>query len=741
MHLSTHSVSSLPDLTRLSRAIEETEMRVQKFAPPPTSYRTLLEPELAYRRAPTQAPTYLNAVRGSESQITGSALNPAVGEPTPTVNVPEMVTGNPPRYLLELRNIFVFDLYKKRLERSSLGRQVDLNSVSEAADPKSQTILDSILAHAKNDTRPYLNDYWIQEPLAQFLEDQTSHQGNISWGRLGDELLTWGSFVAVSYSMLKRSAVVGSMTSASRADISPATDGLSPGFFAVRFCPSLSFSVSSGSDILTFLCRLSSPELRGVDSSLSGDDVLGRFPNKVPKPSRRPAIAPPASKRVLAVRKRLPASCDSGGPKTERPRQIRDFGYHRNRSDGKVSRYSAPASCSFRSLLVHKSETGYKIRCSLTTLREGLVDVLMDVVCPGVPGVYEHPGHRRPGAVDRTDMMLSSTECVRKTVKWYKKLFFHIVDLCLLNSHALYLTQNQEKVPLATFQLNLIRQLLEKYNLPKVTPVKPTLRNPELMGRHFPALVPDNKVRRCTVCAKLILKRRKRRESRYMCSECNVGLCVHPCFEFFVYIFKRCRINTSVVLMANKKSGIDGIAMSNRLGTLHRLGGAGAFWGGLGPSGGDASSGVGGSWCGSGCVWSCCRSGWGRRRAAGRLGLPGGGGCVGRRPLPGCPPGLPDVGSGLGGWHVLGLLFPLVVLFLDLPEAALVFSAFRVACGMFPLRSWHRLGRSSPPPSSVGHSVVMCGPAHLTQRVIVLKRVSARYMNVWNRFVGPVMLG
>ncbi|KAJ8976674.1 hypothetical protein NQ317_004757 [Molorchus minor] len=28
------------------------------------------------------------------------------------------------------------------------------------------------------------------------------------------------------------------------------------------------------------------------------------------------------------------------------------------------------------------------------------------------------------GAVDRSDMMLSSTECVRKTVKWYKKLFF-----------------------------------------------------------------------------------------------------------------------------------------------------------------------------------------------------------------------------------------------------------------------------------------------------------------------------
>ncbi|KAJ8935337.1 hypothetical protein NQ318_016630 [Aromia moschata] len=116
--------------------------------------------------------------------------------------------------------------------------------------------------------------------------------------------------------------------------------------------------------------------------------------------------------------------------------------------------------------------------------------------------------------------MLSSTECVRKTVKWYKKLFFHIVDLCLLNSHALYLTQNQEKVPLATFQLNLIRQLLEKYNLPKVTPVKPTLRNPErLMGRHFPALVPDNKVRRCTVCARTNTQEKKKDASQDICAQ------------------------------------------------------------------------------------------------------------------------------------------------------------------------------------------------------------------------------
>ncbi|XP_050499979.1 piggyBac transposable element-derived protein 4-like, partial [Diabrotica virgifera virgifera] len=106
------------------------------------------------------------------------------------------------------------------------------------------------------------------------------------------------------------------------------------------------------------------------------------------------------------------------------------------------------------------------------------------------------------GAVDRTDMMLSSTECVRKTLKWYKKLFFHILDLCVLNSHALFLMQNPGQLPLADFQLRLTRQLLESYNVPKTIPrTLNTSKHQRLTGRHFPAMVPNKKVRRCIVCS------------------------------------------------------------------------------------------------------------------------------------------------------------------------------------------------------------------------------------------------
>lgn len=37
------------------------------------------------------------------------------------------------------------------------------------------------------------------------------------------------------------------------------------------------------------------------------------------------------------------------------------------------------------------------------------------------------------GDIDKTDMLLSLIQCVR-TIKWYKKLIFHLVDLSLLNA-------------------------------------------------------------------------------------------------------------------------------------------------------------------------------------------------------------------------------------------------------------------------------------------------------------------
>lgn len=70
------------------------------------------------------------------------------------------------------------------------------------------------------------------------------------------------------------------------------------------------------------------------------------------------------------------------------------------------------------------------------------------------------------GSIDRFDITLSSTECVRRTAKWYKKLFFHTVDLSLLNGNAIYQFLTGRKVSLCEFQYQVMKHILGKYYTP-----------------------------------------------------------------------------------------------------------------------------------------------------------------------------------------------------------------------------------------------------------------------------------
>ena len=42
------------------------------------------------------------------------------------------------------------------------------------------------------------------------------------------------------------------------------------------------------------------------------------------------------------------------------------------------------------------------------------------------------------GGVNRSDQRGSTYQCVIKCVKWYKKLFFYILDMCIVNSYLLH---------------------------------------------------------------------------------------------------------------------------------------------------------------------------------------------------------------------------------------------------------------------------------------------------------------
>lgn len=83
-HLALHCIESISELIRLCKAVEETELRTSKFVPPPTNYRQLLEPELAYRKPDSIFTSskyqHVSLIR-SEQQVTSSELLQADNKP------------------------------------------------------------------------------------------------------------------------------------------------------------------------------------------------------------------------------------------------------------------------------------------------------------------------------------------------------------------------------------------------------------------------------------------------------------------------------------------------------------------------------------------------------------------------------------------------------------------------------------------------------------------------------------
>jgi hypothetical protein len=46
--------------------------------------------------------------------------------------------------------------------------------------------------------------------------------------------------------------------------------------------------------------------------------------------------------------------------------------------------------------------------------------------------------NRKMGAVDKADMINSFVVCTQKSIKWYKNIFFHLINTAVLNGHIVH---------------------------------------------------------------------------------------------------------------------------------------------------------------------------------------------------------------------------------------------------------------------------------------------------------------
>ena len=152
---------------------------------------------------------------------------------------------------------------------------------------------------------------------------------------------------------------------------------------------------------------------------------------------------------------------------------------------------------------------------------------------------------------DISDQLMTSYSMLRRSVKWWRKLFFHLFALCINNAYILYKKNTRKPVPHDTFieylAKNLINSSLESRTLTVTRPRSPlTDTTNRLQGRHFPSYIgkvsTKSGSKMCVACnfgkkhmtakgytnAKLPHKL-----TSYMCKICNVPLCIYPCFELY----------------------------------------------------------------------------------------------------------------------------------------------------------------------------------------------------------------
>ncbi|XP_043587262.1 piggyBac transposable element-derived protein 4-like [Bombus pyrosoma] len=128
---------------------------------------------------------------------------------------------------------------------------------------------------------------------------------------------------------------------------------------------------------------------------------------------------------------------------------------------------------------------------------------------------------------------------ISKSLKWHKKYFLHLLDITIFNCLVIWNSCHEDKKSFREIKEDIISGLLEKY----LTPSKSFHREIRKSWRKFPFYIkfrcypkriPSTQKRyhplkRCVLCKENNLGK----QMSYLCNNCNVPLCIIPCFGLF----------------------------------------------------------------------------------------------------------------------------------------------------------------------------------------------------------------
>ena len=153
------------------------------------------------------------------------------------------------------------------------------------------------------------------------------------------------------------------------------------------------------------------------------------------------------------------------------------------------------------------------------------------------PLVVDRYNHSMNG-VDRADQYTVYYSFVRRSVKWWRKVFFWVMEVAIVNSYILHKFTSQRPQTHLEYRRSLVRSLAAAYVQsapPRVPgrrkrPRQPQHGDPERLNRQ-PHFLERGSQRDCTVCSSQYSGHRHR--TTYFCKTCpsHPPLCPAACFE------------------------------------------------------------------------------------------------------------------------------------------------------------------------------------------------------------------
>lgn len=158
------------------------------------------------------------------------------------------------------------------------------------------------------------------------------------------------------------------------------------------------------------------------------------------------------------------------------------------------------------------------------------------------PVVVDHYNQSMNG-VDRADQCTVYYSFIRKCRKWWRKLFFWLLETTVVNSYIIYKTTVSHPLSHLEYRRRVIEALATRHitnapprtrqGRPRKRPIEVTKGDPNRLNGRLHIIAKLQNPHECVVCSRPAQKQRHR--SLYYCKTCpsNPTLCVSPCFETY----------------------------------------------------------------------------------------------------------------------------------------------------------------------------------------------------------------